>query len=90
MKPKTTPAIRIRTSQIDVGMMPSAPWSRSFLPFSRSDRWSRYFPYAACSVAVFGSAALSVWKRAAPQGLIVSPPFPATICGHSWCTTERA
>ena len=89
MKVKTTPAIRKRTSQIEVGMMPSAPWSRSRRPASRSEVWSSHLLYAACSLAVFGFASCRLRKSAIAHGLIVSPPLPASICGHSWCTTER-
>ena len=89
MKAKSTPAVRNRRSQIEVGMMPEAPWMRARRPSSRSEVWSSHLSKADCSLAAFGSASFRLLNRATPQGLSESPPRPSSISGHSWATTER-
>jgi hypothetical protein len=42
MNAKMTAAVRKRTTQIECGMMPAAPWIRSRRASSRSDVWSSH------------------------------------------------
>jgi hypothetical protein len=89
MKTKITAAIANSTSQSGPGMTPSAPWMRLLRAASRSDVSSSHLPYAACSVALFGSVVLSVLNSVAAHGLIASPSVPSSIRGHSPWTTDR-
>ena len=85
-----TPALTNTTAHSAVGITPSAPWMRSERAVSRSVRWSRYFAYATCSELERGCVAPRLRKTATPHGFGESPSVPASIAGHSRCTTARA
>ena len=83
MKAKMISEIRISTNQSGPGITPTAPWIRSLRASSRSAVWSSHWSYADCSAFDSGDVVLRVRKRAAAQGLIVSPWVPASSAGHS-------
>ena len=83
MNTKITPEMPNRTIHSGVGMIPSAPWTRSWRACSRSDVWSIQRSYADCSASVCGSVAWRVRNISRPHGLMASPRVPASMAGHS-------
>ena len=52
--------------------------------------WASQESKALCSLAVWGSMPWIVRSIERPHGLMALVPVPASIAGHSMCTTERA
>ena len=94
MYTKITTEITDRTSHKGVGMIPSAPWTRSMRACSRSAVWSIHRSYADCSVGVFGSTVEIVRNISAPHGLMEFPSVPRVQripldAGHGPCVADQ-